>query len=196
MSESSGTLVIGLGNPLMGDDGLGLAALDRLHATWQLPRAVVLHDGGTWGLNLLHSIEDADKVLFLDAVRTGREPGTLVELEGRDLPRTMGIKLSPHQIDLREVLALLELRGTAPPTMVCLGLEPASVELHTGLSPRVAGRLDGMVEAAARRLRAWGHPLRRRRRAYSADYRAGAGAGLPTGDPGLRVLDDHLPRIR
>jgi hydrogenase maturation protease len=161
MSESSGTLVIGLGNPLVGDDGLGLAALDRLHATWQLPRAVVLHDGGTWGLNLLHSIEDADKVLFLDAVRTGREPGTLVELEGRDLPRTMGIKLSPHQIDLREVLALLELRDSAPTTMMCLGIEPVRVELHAGLSPEIAARLDILVDAAALQLRSWGHALER-----------------------------------
>jgi hydrogenase maturation protease len=195
MSESAITLVVGLGNPLMGDDGLGLAALDRLHATWRLPPAVVLHDGGTWGLTLLHSIEAADKVLFLDAVRTGQEPGTLVELERRDLPGTVGIKLSPHQIDLREVLALLELRGTAPPTMVCLGLEPARVELHAGLSPCVAGRLDMMVEAAARRLRAWGHALHQRR-AGSTDYRAGGGAGSPIGDPGLRVPDDQLPRIR
>jgi hydrogenase maturation protease len=161
MSESTTTLVIGLGNPLMGDDGLGLVALGRLGETWRLPPAVALHDGGTWGLNLLHSIEDAHKVLFLDAVRAGREAGTLVQLEGKELPRTMGIKLSPHQIDLREVLALLELRDSAPTTMMCLGIEPARVELHAGLSPEIAARLDILVDAAALQLRSWGHALER-----------------------------------
>jgi hydrogenase maturation protease len=161
MSESATTLVIGLGNPLMGDDGLGLAALDRLRETWRLPPAVALLDGGTWGLNLLPPVEGAREVLFLDAVRAGRTPGTLVQLERPELPRTLGVKLSPHQVDLREVLAVLELRGTVPATMVCLGIEPASVALHAGLSPDIADRLDSLVEAAALQLRAWGHVLER-----------------------------------
>lgn len=170
MSESATTLVIGLGNPLMGDDGLGLAALARLSEHWRLPPTVSLLDGGTWGLNLLPPIEGARQVLFLDAVRAGRRPGTLVRLERRDLPRTMGVKLSPHQVDFREVLAVLELRGTAPATMMCLGLEPASVELHAGLSRDVAGGLDGLVDAAARQLRSWGHALER----VPRDYRSPA----------------------
>lgn len=164
MSESATTLVIGLGNPLMGDDGLGLAALARLRETWQVPPGVALLDGGTWGLTLLPPIEGAGEVLFLDAVRAGRKPGTLVRLARPELPRTLGVKLSPHQVDLREVLAVLELRDTMPATMLCLGLEPASVELHDGLSPEVAERLDGLVDAAALQLRSWGHVLERVRR--------------------------------
>ena len=154
-------LVIGLGNPLMGDDGIGLAALERLRQGWRVPPTVALLDGGTWGLNLLHTIEASGQVLFLDAVRAGRRPGTLAELAGPELPRMLGLKLSPHQIDIREVLALLELRGTTPATLACLGLEPASDELRAGLSPEVADRLDALVGAAARRLRAWGHAVRR-----------------------------------
>ena len=80
MSESA--LVIGLGNPLMGDDGLGLAALERLAADWVLPPGVELVDGGTWGLNLLPLLEAADQVLFLDAVDVGKAPGEPVELTG------------------------------------------------------------------------------------------------------------------
>jgi hydrogenase maturation protease len=160
MSEPvAAALVIGLGNPLMGDDGIGLAALDRLRDGWRLPPSVELLDGGTWGLNLMPRIETASQVLFLDAVRAGRPPGTLAELTGPELPRMLGLKLSPHQIDLREVLALLDLRGTTPPTMACLGLEPASVEMRTALSPAVASRLDALADAAARRLGEWGHRL-------------------------------------
>ena len=154
--------MVGLGNPLMGDDGIGLAALARLREGWKLPPTVELLDGGTWGLNLLYAIESAGQVLFLDAVRAGRRPGTLAELTREELPRMLGLKLSPHQVGLQEVLALLELRGSTPPEMACIGLEPASIEMHHGLSPHLAARLDTLAMAAARRLRAWGHSLRRR----------------------------------
>ena len=156
-------LVVGLGSPLMGDDGIGLAALARLREAWSLPRTVELLDGGTWGLNLLPAIESAEQVLILDAVRAGRRPGTLAQLRREELPRMLGVKLSPHQIGLQEVLALLELRGAVPAEMACLGLEPASIELRHGLSPRVATRLDALATAAARRLRGWGHRVQRRR---------------------------------
>ena len=154
--------MIGLGNPLMGDDGIGLAALELLAAQWHLPPTVELLDGGTWGLNLLHRIEAAGQVLFLDAVRAGREPGELIELDHYEVPRRLDLKLSPHQIDLREVLALAEWRGTLPSKLACLGLEPGPVELCAGLSPAVAGRLDRLAAAAAARLRAWGHTVARR----------------------------------
>ena len=163
MSEPrpAGALVVGLGNPLMGDDGIGLAALERLRAGWRVPPTVELLDGGTWGINLMPTLESAGQVLFLDAIRAGRAAGTLAELNGPELPRMLGLKLSPHQIDLREVLALLELRGTTPATITCLGLEPASIELRSGLSPEAAAGLDALVQAAAARLEAWGHPVHR-----------------------------------
>jgi hydrogenase maturation protease len=127
------------------------------------------------------TLEVSAQVLFLDAIRAGRTPGTLAELDGPELPRMLGLKLSPHQIDLREVLALLELRGTTPATMACLGLEPASIEMRTGLSPEVAAGLDALVDAAAVRLETWGHRLHRRA-ASGAPRVAEVGAGLP-GDP-------------
>ena len=82
-------------------------------------------------------------------------------LDREELPRLFAHKLSPHQIDLREVLAVAELRGTLPTTMMCLGIEPARVELHAGLSPEIAARLDILVDAAALQLRSWGHALER-----------------------------------
>src|SRR5690348_18483909 len=69
------TVVIGLGNPLMGDDGLGLAALARLEQEWQLPPEVELLDGGTWGMNLLPVIEDAQRVLLIDAIHADLPAG-------------------------------------------------------------------------------------------------------------------------
>lgn len=156
------TLVIGTGSPLMGDDGLGLAALERLREAWRFEPPVELLDGGTWGMNLLPFLEGADRALILDAVEAGREPGELVTLEREALPRFFTTKLSPHQIDLREVLALAELRGTLPEETVVLGLQPGRVEMATELGPEVEGRVEALVEAAVERLEAWGHTAARR----------------------------------
>jgi hydrogenase maturation protease len=152
------TLVIGLGNPLMTDDGVGIVALERLRAGWALGSDVTLVDGGTWGMNLLPMIEDARRLVLIDAIRAGGAPGTLVTLERDQLPRYFSHKLSPHQIDLKEVLALAELRGTLPPEIVAIGLEPADAEhMGTELTAVVAGRVDDLVRAVATRLRAMGH---------------------------------------
>jgi len=143
----------------MGDDGLGLVALEMLRNGWRFEPHVELVDGGTWGMNLLPFIEDAERLLFLDAITADRPPGTVITLERNDLPRFFALKLSPHQIDLREVLALAEFRGTLPEQTVALGLQPERVEMSTELSPTVRGALEQMVEAAIERLRAWGHTV-------------------------------------
>lgn len=151
------TLVIGVGSPLMMDDGIGLAALEALRGAWRFEPRVDLLDGGTWGMNLLPFLEGAPRVLLLDAIDAGREPGDLVTLERDALPRFLSAKLSPHQIDLREVLALAELRGTLPDEMVALGLQPARVEMGADPSPTIAKRIPALVEAAVDRLARWGH---------------------------------------
>lgn len=156
----SEVLVIGLGNPIMGDDGLGIAALERLRDSWTLPPSVHLVDGGTWGMNLLPLVEDANELLFLDAIDRGRPAGELTVLEREEVPRVLGLKLSPHQIDLREVLALAELRRGLPARLVAMGLQPARVEMFDGLSPEVACRMDELLTAVAGRLAQWGHVAR------------------------------------
>jgi hydrogenase maturation protease len=140
----------------MGDDGIGLAALERLRSRHFDPYVELL-DGGTWGMNLLPFIEAAERLLLLDAIDTGAPVDGVVRLEGDQVPRLLVTKLSPHQIDLREVLALADLRGTLPDALVALGLHPWSVEMRAGLSPRAEAGLGGLVEAAVAQLRAWGH---------------------------------------
>jgi hydrogenase maturation protease len=150
-------LVIGLGNPIMADDGLGIAALERLREGWTLPESVRLVDGGTWGMNLLPLVEEASELLLLDAIDRGGPVGELVVLEREQVPRFLGLKLSPHQIDLREVLALAELRGGLPAKLVAMGLQPARVEMFSGLSPGVECRMDQLLAAVIQRLERWGH---------------------------------------
>ncbi len=146
MTDAARTVVIGLGNPLMADDGIGLAALERLAEGWVLGDDVELVDGGTWGMNLLPLLEGSDDVVFLDAIRTGAAPGTVVTLERDELPRGLMLKLSPHQIDLREILALLTLRGTLPARVVALGIAPDRVEMSTELSAVAEAALPALLQ--------------------------------------------------
>lgn len=164
----AGTLVLGLGNPLMGDDGLGLAALARLRAEFELPKEVDLVDGGTWGMNLLHLIEGAERLVLLDAILTGDLPGTVIFLERDELPRFFAHKLSPHQIDLREVLALAEWRGHLPRQLVSIGIQPLRVELGEMLSLPVANAMESLVERTVAQLEGWGHVCARRREVVGA----------------------------
>lgn len=157
MSERAGaTVVIGLGNPLMGDDGLGLAAVARLQERYVMPPSVLVVDGGTWGMNLLPTIEGAGRLLLVDAINNGMPPGTEVVLDRTELPKVLALKVSPHQIDMREVLALTELRGTLPDDTLALGLQPERVEMGLALSPRLAERLDHLVETIVYQLALWG----------------------------------------
>jgi hydrogenase maturation protease len=153
------TVVLGVGSPLMGDDGLGVSVVEMLRERWAHDPEVVFLDGGTWGMRVLPYIEGAKRLLLLDVIRDDHDPGTLVRLERDELPRHLKQKLSPHQIDLGEVLALAELRGTFPERAVALGIEPDRVELHDGLSPKVRASVPALIEAAHAQLEAWGHAL-------------------------------------
>jgi len=151
------TIVIGLGSPLMGDDGLGIVALERLRPFAR--DTVELIDGGTWGMNLLHLVESADRLLLLDAIDAGKAPGEPIELVDAEVPRYFAAKLSPHEIDLRDVLALAELRGALPGEIVALGIQPGEVVMGTELTAPVAAAIDALVERAADRLARWGAPV-------------------------------------
>ena len=176
----SGTVVIGLGSPLMGDDGLGLTALEALRGGAAFDPEPLLVDGGTWGMNLLPVIESAERLLLVDAIRAGGAPGELVVLERESLPRGLGIKLSPHQIDLQEVLALAEIRGRLPLEAVAMGLEPERVELGCELSPVVTSGLDALLERIGEQLVAWGH-------ARATSPAAADAAGSRAGSAGVGV---------
>ena len=152
-------MVLGVGSPLMGDDGLGVLAAQRLRSVLSGAADIDVLDGGTWGMQLLPAIEDARRLLVIDAVRDGKAPGSIVRLEKDELPRMLQHKVSPHQIDLREVFAVSELRGTFPPEAVVLGVQPDVVELREGLSAVVSEALPGLLDAVMAQLHAWGHEL-------------------------------------
>lgn len=162
MNTRKTTRVIGLGSPIMGDDGFGLAVLARLGERWQLPEDVELVDGGTWGMTLLPTIEASDHVLFVDAINTGSAPGTVAVIQREELPKYFMLKLSPHQIDIREVLAACELRGTLPAVTEAYGAQPDEIlDCSMDLSPALAARVDEVADLVAARLGRLGHACER-----------------------------------
>jgi hydrogenase maturation protease len=151
-------VVLGLGNLLRRDEGLGIRALERLRDGYEIPDAVRLVDGGTLGLDLISHVEGAQYLLVLDAMLTDGPPGSLLRLTGDDVPAFFGLRMS-HDVGLADLLAVLKLRDSAPRELVALGMQPGVIELGWELSPEVEGRLDALVAAAARELRRWGVEL-------------------------------------
>jgi hydrogenase maturation protease len=113
-------------------------------------------DGGTWGMSLLPVFDDADILVLLDAIESGREPGTIVRISGANVPRRLPPHLSPHEINLHELFALADFRGTMPSYVVAIGVQPQTVDWCVGLTPPVAAAIDHLADAAAFELRALG----------------------------------------
>lgn len=152
-------LLLGMGNILLEDEGLGIRALEALERRFDIPPEIECLDGGTTGMGLLDSISGREHLIVLDAVQTGDPPGTFVALRGENVPVYFGLKITPHQLGLADVLATLELTEDSPGTVTVLGLVPESLELELELSPLIRGRLDQLVEAAVRELEVLGYPL-------------------------------------
>ena len=94
-------LILGLGNILLQDEGLGVQAVQRLESNYQLPANVQALDGGTKGLDLLPFLEGVTDLLILDAVKMDETPGTLIRLEGEAIPKALSVKMSMHQVGLQ-----------------------------------------------------------------------------------------------
>ncbi len=155
VSEHS-IVVLGLGNLLRRDEGLGIRALERMQTRYSLPATVLLLDGGTLGLDLLCYLEDTERLLILDAALTDGSPGTLLRAADQEIPVFFGMHTSPHEIALADLLAVTRLRGTEPRDVVFWGMQPATIELGWDLSEAVAMHLDELVDAAAHELLRWG----------------------------------------
>jgi hydrogenase maturation protease len=152
----AGIVVLGLGNPLRRDEGLGLAALRRLAGGRPLPPSVRLVEGGTSALALVDVLEPHCRLLVLDAVLGHRRPGSVIRLAGDAVAAGRGRPASAHDLALPDALALSRLAGTAPRELVVLGLQPAAIGPGEGLSPPVEAGLGRLVDAACRQLRRWG----------------------------------------
>jgi hydrogenase maturation protease len=150
------TLILGIGNILLGDEGIGVWVVESLRRCYQFPSSATVLEGGTLGLDLLPQLQDVSRLLVVDAVQLGGEPGEIVRLEGDDVPRAIDVKVSPHQIGIKELLATARLMGCEPPKVVLWGMEPERVQPGADFSPKIAQALPQLQTSVLDELKGWG----------------------------------------
>ncbi len=157
------TLVLGLGNILLGDEGVGVRVVERLLEQYCFPEEVRVMDGGTLGLDLLPYIEDASRLLVVDAVQARKPPGTLVRMQGDEIPIFLDAsKVSPHQEGLQDLLAVAMLKGYLPDEVVFWGPQIESLGVGLELSAPVAAQVDVLVGQVLAELARWGVEAQRK----------------------------------
>lgn len=137
--------IIGVGNPLMGDDGVGVETVHRL-SQLRLPEGIEVIDGGTAGLSLLPYLEEVDAVIFVDAVDAGEAPGTVMRVSTKDIldSKEGNHSFSLHEPAIPDLLRLAAELDICPPTLL-IGIQVDSVSPRIGLSFSISRNLDSLV---------------------------------------------------
>lgn len=138
-------MVMGVGNILLSDEGLGVRFLKELE-NMELPENVELLEGGTAGLELVHLIQEVDFLIIIDALNAQAEPGALFRFHPGDikvLPEQY--EVSFHQIGILEVLAMAKVLGQAPKTLI-FGMQPKSLDWGMDISPDIQALFPRLTE--------------------------------------------------
>lgn len=162
MDTSTGknkTIVLGLGNLLMGDEGFGVHVVQKLREDYEWDGDVEIMDGGTKGIHLLGYLKGVNRLLIVDAVDGGLAPGEVMILNEEEIPSYSKRKVSPHQMEVGDLLAVAAMSDLSFEEVILVGIQPASMELSTELSPAVAAHVDDVVEKILARLREWGQKV-------------------------------------
>lgn len=161
MADNKTILILGVGNILLRDEGLGVRAVEYIKDRFYLPEDVLAVDGGTCGLTLLSLIKDFDHVIFIDAVRGDATPGTLYRIPGDELHRAPPLMTTAHSIGVYELLAISSLEGYNL-EVVIIGMEPLDISPGLELSPLVKERLPRIAELVGGELKRYGLEMRKR----------------------------------
>lgn len=153
-SATQKIVVLGVGNTIHSDDGFGVHLMRKLEKDPRLPKGVEVIDGGTQGLELLAFLYDCSRLLLLDAVDIGAEPGKMVRLAGDEL---FGMRMgsSVHQLGVADLLKTLPLVSDIEREVVILGVQPGSTDWGTEMSPAVEAAIGPLADKAITELLAW-----------------------------------------
>jgi hydrogenase maturation protease len=156
VGTKSKVAILGIGNILLRDEGVGIHVINALKDKYKFPESVRLIDGGTMGLDLLPFLEDSEKVLIIDAVDFRKEPGAINIITGETIPSFFNSKLSVHQIGLSDILFISKLMKVNLPELCLIGIQPKSIEIGTELSEEIHARLEVLLAQVLQKLREWG----------------------------------------
>lgn len=144
------TVIVGLGNLLLKDDGVGVHAIRALEQE-ALPPTVELVDGGTSTLSLLTYFVGCPKIIIIDALQAGLPPGTIYRLTPEDIPRYRAEHLSIHDVQILDVVKMAALLGDMP-EVVILGIEPQEIASGLELTPVIAEKIPSLVQSVINEL--------------------------------------------
>ncbi|MFQ6608462.1 MAG: hydrogenase maturation protease [Fidelibacterota bacterium] len=138
-------LILGIGNLLLSDEGLGVHTIHLLQDRYEFPDNVTLCDGGTGGLSLLSEIKDKDYLYIIDALLVGEDPGTIVQFTYDAIPDNYVKKDTAHGIDLLDILISAQLIDELPPTTI-LGMQPADISTPSlEMTLTISSNLDSLI---------------------------------------------------
>jgi hydrogenase maturation protease len=141
-------LVMGVGNTLQQDDGIGIHVSESLRSRATHPEGVTIIDGGTIGLSLLPQVEDADAVIVVDASELGEPPGTMRIFRNEEIDRQLsGKRRTVHEVALADLFAAAAIRGRCPPERALIAIQPASTATGLEPSPAVRAAIPGACAA-------------------------------------------------
>jgi len=146
-------LVLGIGNILLRDEGVGVMVIEALEHGFTLPPEVELLDGGTAGIELLDHIRGRELLILVDVMRNSHPPGTVYRVEGEDVPAAFMTNISPHQLGISNLLATAQLSDCLPERIVLFGIEPEDISTGLGLSDKVDSGRDKLVREVVRELK-------------------------------------------
>jgi hydrogenase maturation protease len=147
--------ILGIGNTLFSDEGVGIHLLPLLEEAMRDYENIEIIDGQTDGMKLLGPVEDAQNLIIIDAINAGKEGGTIIKLEGDEIPAYFGIKMSIHQIGFQEVLFAAKMRERYPDQIIMFGMQPTSLELGVELSETNRGRLRDLAKEVINQVNRW-----------------------------------------
>ncbi|WP_316205865.1 HyaD/HybD family hydrogenase maturation endopeptidase [Bradyrhizobium sp. SZCCHNS1012] len=155
------TLVLGIGNILLSDDGIGvhvIRALDALECAGEIPHRVALRDGGTLGLSLFSEIEDFGSLIAVDAVELGAKPGTVRIFQGPEMDRQLtGKKRTAHEVALADLMSAARLTGCEPARRALVAVQPESTQWGLSLTPAVGAAILTACQQIKALLSRWHH---------------------------------------
>ena len=149
------TVVLGVGNILLSDEGFGVRVAEALSQRFRFPDAVEVLDGGTLGIELMRFLDGAQRLILIDAIH-GSEPGSFRIIQGDDVRLYFQEKVSLHEMGIQEVLASLVVMEKPIAEIVVIGVVPQSLEISLDLTPLVASRIDEATDSVIRQLHDWG----------------------------------------
>lgn len=149
-------LVLGVGNTLLRDEGIGIRVTDSLKSNPDLDPAINIVDGGTLGLSLLPEVENASALIVIDAAEIDQRPGQLRVFENSEMDKQLGgKKRSVHEVAVFDLLAAAALTGNLPDDRALIAIQPASTDWGLDPSPEVQQAIPQACMAVSALIERW-----------------------------------------